>query len=81
VLPAVSNHRADGFEGLFARHVQFDLQVQVGGSEKDVQTGRSCRGQCFHSCIDVGFFGSRQSGDRHVADFSRHCLYRFQVAA
>ena len=42
LLPAVANHRADGFKSLFARHIELHLQVKVGSGKENMQTRSRC---------------------------------------
>jgi len=46
MLPAVADHRPDGFERLLAAHLQLHAKVQIGGSpEKICRRGEAARFQ------------------------------------
>ena len=81
LLPAVTNHRADGFKSLFARHVQLHLQVKVRGGKENMQTRGRREFERFDRCVNIELFCARQCCDRHIAHFACDRLNRFQVAA
>ena len=56
VLACQLDHRADGFQRLFASHVQFHLQVQIRGRQENVHA-RECAA-CFERLHRSGHMSS-----------------------
>ena len=81
MLPPVADHRRDGFERLFAGHIQLHAQVQIGSGQKNVQSWGCRRLQRFERRAHILFFRACQRRNRHVADFLCHHLHGFQVAS
>src|SRR6266436_4973802 len=81
VLTSMANHRSDGFKRLFAGHIELYAEMQIGGSEENVQTGGGRRLQGFHGRIHILFFGASERRNRHGADFLCDFLDRFEVSA
>ncbi len=65
VLAAITNHRADRFERLLARHVQLHLQMQIGGRKENVQTGEGGGFQRFDRGVNILLLRAGQRGNRH----------------
>src|SRR6267143_2704084 len=80
MLPAVANHRTDGFERLLAGHVQLHTKVQIGGREKDMQAWCGRGFQSLNSGAYIFLLGTRECRNRHRPDFLRYFRNRFQVA-
>src|SRR5260370_4806045 len=79
MLPAVSNHCADGFERLLAGHLQLYAKVQIGGGEKDMQAWCGRRFQSLNGGAYILFSGASERCNRHGTNFLRHFLNCFQV--
>jgi len=80
MLPAVANHRADGFERLLPGHVQLHTKVQIGGCEEDMEARRGRRFQSFYCGAYIFLLGACECRNRHRPNFLRYLLNRFQVA-
>src|SRR5258707_10152255 len=81
MLTSIANHRPDGFQRLLPGHLQLHAKMQIRRRQKNMQSRRSRRFQSLNGGTYVFFSRARERRNRHVANFLRHFLDRFQVSS